>query len=53
VTPLEAAHQQLEDLESQLVASNPQLYRHLALYLQVLRDGLLTSVQQACFHVMI
>ena len=51
MTPLEAAHQQLEDLESQLVASNPQLYRHLALYLQVLRDGLLTSVQQACFHV--
>ena len=51
MTPLEAAHQQLEDLESQLVASNPQLYRHLALYLQVLRDGLLNSVQQACFHV--
>ena len=51
MTPLEDAHQQLEDLESQLVASNPQLYRHLALYLQVLRDGLLTSVQQACFHV--
>ena len=51
MTPLEAAHQQLEDLESQLVASNPQLYRHLALYLQVLRDGLLTSVQQACFHI--
>lgn len=51
MTPLEAAHQQLEDLESQLVASNPQLYRHLALYLQVLRDGLLNTVQQACFHV--
>ncbi|MCP9802782.1 hypothetical protein KBY75_04295 [Cyanobium sp. T1G-Tous] len=51
MTPLEAAHQQLEDLESQLVASNPQLYRHLALYLQVLRDGLLNNVQQACFHV--
>lgn len=51
MTPLEAAQQQLEDLESQLVASNPQLYRHLALYLQVLRDGLLNSVQQACFHV--
>ncbi|MCP9778025.1 MULTISPECIES: hypothetical protein [unclassified Cyanobium] len=51
MTPLEAAHQQLEDLESQLGASNPQLYRHLALYLQVLRDGLLNSVQQACFHV--
>ena len=51
MTPLEAAHQQLEDLESQLGASTPQLYRHLALYLQVLRDGLLNSVQQACFHV--
>ena len=51
MTPLEAAKRQLEDLKSQLVASNPQLYRHLALYLQVLRDGLLNSVQQACFHV--
>ena len=48
---LEAARQQLTDLETQLSASNPQLYRHLALYLQVLRDGLLNCVQQACFHL--
>jgi hypothetical protein len=51
VTVLEAAYRQLHDLEDQLEASNPQLYRHLALYLQVLRDGLLPSVQQACFHL--
>jgi hypothetical protein len=51
VTLLEAAHQQLQDLEERLGASNPQLYRHLALYLQVLREGLLGAVQQACFHV--
>jgi hypothetical protein len=51
VTVLEAARQQLTDLETQLTASNPQLYRHLALYLQVLRDGLLNTVQQACFHL--
>jgi hypothetical protein len=29
----------------------PQLYRCLALYLQVLRQGLLPAVEQACFHV--
>lgn len=51
MTVLEAARQQLTDLETQLSASNPQLYRHLALYLQVLRDGLLNTVQQACFHL--
>lgn len=51
MTVLEAARQQLTDLESQLSVSNPQLYRHLALYLQVLRDGLLNAVQQACFHL--
>ncbi|WP_233128465.1 hypothetical protein [Synechococcus sp. 8F6] len=51
MTVLEAARQQLTDLETQLSASNPQLYRHLALYLQVLRDGLLNGVQQACFHL--
>lgn len=51
MTLLEAAHQQLDELEERLGASNPQLYRHLALYLQVLRDGLLGAVQQACFHV--
>lgn len=51
MTLLEAAHQQLHDLEERLGASNPQLYRHLALYLQVLREGLLGAVQQACFHL--
>ena len=29
----------------------PALYRDLALYLQVLRQGLLHAVQQACFHL--
>lgn len=51
MTVLEAARQQLTQLETQLSESNPQLYRHLALYLQVLRDGLLNTVQQACFHL--
>ncbi len=34
-----------------LEARNPDLYRDLALYLQVLRDGLLNAVQQASFHL--
>ena len=48
---LEAAVRQLKELESQLLASNPKLENHLSLYLQVLRDGLLAAVQQACFHL--
>ena len=48
---LEAAARQLKELERQLLASNPKLENHLALYLQVLRDGLLSAVQQACFHL--
>ena len=36
---LEAAALQLKELERQLLASNPKLENHLALYLQVLRDG--------------
>jgi hypothetical protein len=43
--------QQLETLRQQCASLNPELYRQLALYLQVLRDGLLAAVQQACFHV--
>lgn len=43
--------QQLEGLRQQCAGLNPELYRQLALYLQVLRDGLLDAVQQACFHV--
>lgn len=48
---LRDAHQQLEGLRLQRCERNPELYRDLALYLQVLRDGLLNTVQQACFHL--
>lgn len=48
---LRDARQQLEELRRQRATGNPELYRDLALYLQVLRDGLLNSVQQACFVV--
>ena len=49
------AHQQaidrLTELHGRLATANQQLYRHLALYLQVLREGLLPMVQKACFHL--
>lgn len=49
------AHQQatdrLSELHGRLATTNQQLYRHLALYLQVLRQGLLPMVQRACFHL--
>lgn len=52
---LAAAEQQagdrLRELHNQLIRSNDHLYQHLALYLQVLREGLLPLVQQACFHL--
>lgn len=52
---LAAAEQQasdrLRDLQERVAAGNETLYRHLALYLQVLRQGLLPLVQQACFHL--
>jgi len=47
----EDVKRQLAHHQGQLAVSNPDLYRHLALYLQVLRTGLLTAVQQACFHL--
>uniref|UniRef100_UPI0040480637 hypothetical protein n=1 Tax=Cyanobium sp. TaxID=2164130 RepID=UPI0040480637 len=47
----EDVKRQLAQHQGQLAVSNPDLYRHLALYLQVLRSGLLTAVQQACFHL--
>jgi len=40
----EAVHRWLE-------GSNPELYRQLALYLQVLREVLAPSVDQACFYL--
>lgn len=49
VDSLRDAQQQLERLRQQRSTSNPELYRDLALYLQVLRDGLLNTVRQACF----
>lgn len=42
---------QLQALSRQLTESNPELYRHVALYLQVLRQVLPQRVQQACFHL--
>jgi hypothetical protein len=38
-------------IRRQLASSNPELYRQLALYLQVLRQILPHSVDQACFHL--
>jgi len=41
----------LEGIRSALAAGNPDLYRHVALYLQVLRSVLPGRVEQACFHL--
>lgn len=49
--PLEEARRQLTQLLEQQESLAPALYRDLALYLQVLREGLLPAVQQACFHL--
>ncbi|MBE9153532.1 hypothetical protein [Cyanobium sp. LEGE 06113] len=48
---LQDAHRRLGAIRAGLEQSNPELYRHLALYLQVLRDALLNAIQQACFHL--
>ncbi len=42
---------QLQALTGRLIQSNPELYRHVALYLQVLRQTLPQQVRQACFHL--
>ena len=47
----EEAQRQIELLLQQQEQLAPELYRDLALYLQVLREGLLHAVQQACFHL--
>jgi hypothetical protein len=49
--PLDEARRQLDLLLEQQESLAPGLYRDLALYLQVMRDGLLPAVQQACFHL--
>ncbi len=51
VDPIQAVRHQLSAFDAELQSSNPVLYRDLALYLQVLRDGLLNAVQQASFHL--
>ena len=38
-------------IQRELATTNPELYRQLALYLQVLRQILPQSVDQACFHL--
>jgi hypothetical protein len=42
---------ELQELRERLCEGNPQLYRHLALYLQVLRQVLPVRVDRACFHL--
>jgi hypothetical protein len=41
----------LRELRDRLQAGNPDLYRHQALYLQVLRQVLPDRVERACFHL--
>jgi hypothetical protein len=48
---LDEAQRQISLLLQQQEELAPDLYRDLALYLQVLREGLLHAVQQACFHL--
>lgn len=47
----EVVQARLTALHHALAQAHPELYRQLALYLQVLRDGLLAAVRQACFHL--
>ncbi len=47
----EVVQARLAALHAEMAQGHPELYRHLALYLQVLRDGLLAAVRQACFHL--
>ena len=46
-----ATHGDLLRIRRELESTNPELYRQLALYLQVLRETLPQSVDQACFHL--
>jgi len=48
---LQQLPQHLEELRLRLDAANPDLYRQLALYLQVLREVLPRCVEQALFHL--
>lgn len=48
---IQAVRDQLSAISAGRESANAGLYRDLALYLQVLRAGLLNAVQQACFHL--
>jgi hypothetical protein len=50
-SPQQELRRSCERLQAEVAEANPQLYRQLALYLQVLRDGLLDVCRQACFHL--
>jgi TolA-binding protein len=50
-SPQHELRRSCERLQAEVAEANPQLYRQLALYLQVLRDGLLDVCRQACFHL--
>lgn len=50
-SPHSETAQQLEQLRQRVAQGHPQLYRHWALYLQVLREGLGAAVERACFHL--
>jgi hypothetical protein len=50
-SPQQELRRSCERLQADVAEANPQLYRQLALYLQVLRDGLLDVCRQACFHL--
>ena len=50
-SPQQELRRSSERLQAEVAEANPQLYRQLALYLQVLRDGLLDVCRQACFHL--
>lgn len=43
--------QQLEGLRARIASGNPEHYRHWALYLQVLRECLATTVDRCCFQL--
>jgi hypothetical protein len=50
-SPQQELRRSCERLQAEVAEANPQLYRQLALYLQVMRDGLLDVCRQACFHL--
>jgi DNA repair exonuclease SbcCD ATPase subunit len=50
-SPQQELQRSFHRLQLQVAEANPELYRQLALYLQVLRDGLMDVCRQACFHL--